>query len=179
MTNEPLDELYLSWLYSQVGSVNSKSPKQTYWSLLRQLYKTEFVWMVPNDDNRVEDGRDLRDEFISKELDAVDQEWAELGCSVLEILIVLSRWLSFEAEGEPRDWFWHILKNLGITEKLHNDDRYDENVERRVEEIIDTLVWRRYNYDGDGGLFPLKHPDRDQRDVELWYQLNAYLIENE
>ena len=29
----------------------------------------------------------------------------------------------------------------------------------------------------DGGLFPLKFVKQDQRFVELWYQLNAYILE--
>lgn len=62
----PLDEQYLKWLYRQVASSKYRNPARTYWSLLRQLYTTEFVWTVPNDDNRVEDGRDLRYEFLKK-----------------------------------------------------------------------------------------------------------------
>jgi len=61
--NEPLDDLYLTWLYSQIGSIKLKQPSRTYWSLFRQLYTKEFVWIIPNDDNRIEDGRDLRFKF--------------------------------------------------------------------------------------------------------------------
>jgi hypothetical protein len=30
-----------------------------------------------------------------------------------------------------------------------------------------------------GGFFPLTHPNDDQRKVEIWYQMNAYLDELE
>jgi len=48
--SQPLDELYFTWLYSQVGSVRTRNPARTYWSLLRYLYTKEFVWIIPNDD---------------------------------------------------------------------------------------------------------------------------------
>lgn len=173
--NQPLDELYLTWLYSQVGSIRAVHPDRTHWSLIRQLFKKEFVWTVPNDDNRVEDGKDLRYEFMTvNELDELDHEWMSLGCSFLEMLIALSRRLSFEAEGKPSWWFWKLLSNLGI-EPYSDSMNYDA---LRVDRILDQVIWRRYARDGKGGLFPLRHSRKDQRKIEIWYQLNEYLLEN-
>lgn len=177
MTNEPIDELYLEWLYSQIGSVKVKNLSWTYWSLCRQLFKKEFVWFVPNDDNRVEDGRDLRHHFISETHADVDRDWMEMECSFLELLIGLARRLAFEAEGEPRDWFWLMLRNLGLDH--FNDAVFGPKHEKIVDEAMDRVIWRRYSRDGDGGLFPLRDSVKDQRKVELWYQLNAYIIEND
>lgn len=172
----PLDELYLNWLYSQVGSVKQKNPARTYWSLIRQLYKTEFVWLIPNDDNRVEDGRDLRYEFVDEhDLEDVDPFWMNLGCSALEMLIGLSRRLSFEAEGEPLVWFWHLIETLGV---LYNDKEYNTAREKEINRKIEDVIWRNYAFDGRGGLFPLRNPPEDQRNVELWGQLCTYLVEN-
>jgi len=172
--NEPLDELYLTWLYRQVGSIRLKNPARTYWSIVRLLYTKEFVWFVPNDDNRVEDGRDLRYEFIDKErLDDVEPEWIELGCSFLEMLIGLSRRLSFIAEGEPRLWFWQLLENLGLNNYADNTQIPTEE----VDEKLDIVIWRTYRRDGRGGLFPLRRAAKDQRSVEIWYQLSAYVLE--
>ena len=39
-------------------------------------------------------------------------------------------------------------------------------------------VERRYKRSGEGGLFPLKNAAKDQRKVEIWYQLSSYLLEN-
>lgn len=172
--NPPLEELYLTWLYRQVGY--NGSPSRTHWSLFKKLHDTEFFWNVPNDDNRVEDGIQLRYEFMDDEdLIYVDPEWLELGCSVLELLIGLSRRLSFEAEGEPRVWFWEMLENLGIAGLT--DRRYTPHAEREVEKVLDRLIWRRYDNKGRGGLFPLSHPHGDQRKVELWVQMNDYILE--
>ena len=54
-----------------------------------------------------------------------------------------------------------------------------EAVTTDAEEVLDAVIFRNYEYDGRGGLFPLRYPDRDQRDEELWSQLNAYLLEQE
>ena len=48
-----------------------------------------------------------------------------------------------------------------------------------VEEILNRVVWRTNESDGTGGLFPLSRPYLDQRDVEIWSQLNAFLLEQD
>lgn len=171
----PLDELYFRWLYSQVGSVTTKDRSKTYWELLKQLHMKEFVWIVPNDDNRAEDGRDLRQEFLESEgAEVEDPDWLRLGCSMLELFIGLSRRLAFEADGEPSGWFWHLLDNVGL--RIYSDARI--NSVDRINESLDRIIWRTYEPDGTGGLFPLRNPGKDQREVELWYQLSAYLLED-
>lgn len=172
----PIDELYFQWLYSQVGSLKIANPSKTYWTLLKKLFTKEFIWIVPNDDNRAEDGRALRKEFLDEvEVAEVDPVWMRLGCSILELLIGISRRLNFEDESRgPDEWFWCLIENLSLK-------RYNDRVrfpERTVDEILDALIWRTYEPDGHGGLFPLRTPRADQRDVEIWYQLSAYLLEN-
>lgn len=178
--NEPLDEQYLTWLYSQVASVKlSKNPRRSYWTLIRALYKTEFVWFVPNDDNRMEDGRDLRQEFIEEEgLGVVDHSWLTIGCSLLEMLLALSRRLVFESgeDAGSSEWFWHLLGNLNLGN--FNDVHVSTPAhEEYIHHVLETVVWRTYRSDGLGGLFPLREPREDQRKVELWYQLSHYLLE--
>lgn len=173
--NQPLDELYLIWLYGQVAVPEVRDPSGTYWRLLKQLYTKEFVWVVPHDENRIEDGKELRLEFIrDQELEDVDPEWIELGCSMLELMVGLSRRLSFEADGEPHYWFWHLMENVGL-------DRYADNRQRlprrRIDDILDQIIWRTYEPDGTGGFFPLRETKQDQRRVELWHQLSAYVME--
>lgn len=173
----PLDELYLRWLYGRVSKKRPQPPR-TWWKLFRYLYTQEFVWFVPNDDNRVEDGRELRDEFLQgRELELNEREWMLLGCSVLEMLIGLSRRLAFEGGGEPAGWFWLLMHNLTLDGM--DDERFDLMDPTIVDDIVQRLVWRQYNWDGKGGLFPLQFPNRDQREVEIWYQMQAWLLENE
>lgn len=170
----PLDELYFRWLYDQVADSRVDIPSRSYWRLLKLLYTKEFVWFVPNDDNRIEDGKDLRYEFADQErLEIVDRGWMQMGCSFLELLVALSRRLSFEADGEPREWFWHMLENIDL--HLYNDQQALPFQD--IDEILDQVIWRTYKHNGVGGLFPLEGPCQDQRDIELWYQLSAYILE--
>jgi hypothetical protein len=140
-------------------------------------YTIEFVWVVPNDDNRMEDGRGLRLDFANDmEIPYIDEDWLYMGCSFLEMLIALSRRLAFEGGGEARGWFFLMLENLRINVK---DSEWDHRTGRRIEEIVTRVVWRQYEYDGAGGLFPLDNPNRDQREVEIYYQMQAYLLERQ
>lgn len=166
----PLDEQYLTWLQAQV-----RVPRARYWKLLRQLYVTEFVWFVPNDDNRVADGKDLRHEFLEeKHILEIDPDWLTLGCSMLEMLIGLARLWSFEEDLSVGFCFWRMIDNLGLSQC--NDRQPNPQY---VSEVLDRVIWRTYEPDGTGGLFPLTDPHYDQREVELWYQLCAYILERD
>lgn len=75
-------------------------------------------------------------------------------------------------------YFWQMVKNLGLYQ--YDDASYGSILDagEKVRMILNIFLNREYRYSGEGGLFPLADPDRDQRDVEIWYQMNAYLQEN-
>lgn len=152
-----------------------KDPHKSYWKLAKAMHQKEFVWLVPNDDNRVEDGRLLRYDFIAEEELDVDREWMELGCSFLEMLVALVQRLSFEDGDSPHAWFLQLLDNLGFL------DCTDANPypPADIDAALDAVIWRTYRANGRGGLFPLRRPQQDQREVEIWYQQSAYLLERE
>lgn len=171
-----LDERYFDWLYDQVCSVRWKSPARSYRNLFHILYTHEFIWLIPNDDNRVADGKDLRLRFLEDEgitADRRDSHWMALGCSYLELLVAISDRLAFETGRDQSSWFWELLENLGLHQL---NDRVDISLDD-VEDTLNRVMWRTYDYNGEGGLFPLEFPEEDQRKVELWYQLNAYILE--
>lgn len=171
-----LDDLYLPWLYCQVGarSVKESNTSRTHWKLLRQLYSIEFVWLVSNDDNRAEDGRALRYAWADEVNIDPNPAWLARGCSFLEMLIALSRRLAFEGDGDCHIWFWHLLGNINLA-NCNDRSNFDP---KQVDEIVDMVIWRLYDRYGRGGLFPLRRPRRDQRKEELWSQMNAYLLAN-
>jgi hypothetical protein len=173
MSAGTFDDRYLTWLYGQVAVVKTRKSSKTYWNLFRQLYSTEFVWLIPNDDNRAADGIQLRYEWAGETHTKVDVEWFNLGCSFLEMLIALSRRLGFETDEDSGEWFWHLLDNL---ELLDFNDRSSHSAEE-VQTIVKTVILRKYERNGRGGLFPLKTPTKDQRKVEIWYQLSEYLLQ--
>lgn len=177
-----LDDAYFEWLYSQVGPLKNRNPARNFWHLCRQLYTTEFIWFVPNDDNRVEDGKELRARFLSSTrfpVDERDDEWMNLGCSIFEMLIALAQLAAFESGRDMVEWFWRFMHNLELDG--HTDQIYGRSVaggiDEGVEEILDRLNKREYSRNGKGGLFPLRRAREDQRDIELWYQLSSYLQE--
>lgn len=172
----PLDETYFVWLYSQVGSIKIRNRSKTYWNLLRILYRKEFSWAeIERDGNRAQDGKDLRHDFLREtgiEIDNTDG-WLDMPCSFLEMLIALSRKMAFEGGGETSDWFWDLLNNLdllGCTDAQPGEEIITNH-------ILDKVINRDYGENGAGGLFPLKSADEDQRNVEIWYQANKYLLE--
>lgn len=174
---EPLDEQYFKWLYSKVASVRTTNPTRTYWSLFRLLFRKEFDWTVPNDDNRVEDGRDLRKEFSDAKNLHPSVEWMKMECSMLEMLIALARRLEYDTEASLSDWFFCLLSNINLNG--YNDSYFKLSDETTINRSLDRVVQRTYEPDGHGGLFPLDYPQEDQRYVELWYQRAAYLLEHE
>lgn len=171
-----LENDYFEWLYGLVGAVRNRNPARSYWTLIKMLHSTEFLWFIPNDDNRLEEGKELRLEFLQTQgIDQVDPEWVDTGCSMLEMLIALSRRMAFEAERSPLVWFWELLENLNVSS--YNDNVITNRDIREIEQALDRVINRRYRANGEGGLFPLKSPRQDQRKIELWYQMSAYLLE--
>lgn len=170
-----IDDLYMTWLYKQYAVVSNRNPARSYWKLTEQLYTIPFTWMVANDDNRAADGVELRDEFVVEcEVEYVDVDWHQRECSFLEMLLALARRTSYNAMGTPAAWFGKFLDNLGIR---FSDRDYDVETEYLVNNAALRVIYRQYDESGAGGIFPLEHPRQDQREVELWYQASAYLLE--
>lgn len=175
--SEPLDELYLKWLYEQVADPDFPVKELTFWRIFRILYATPFdesAWFVPHDVNRAADGKELRLRFFDdhEEL-GVDPDWMELDCSFLEMMVGLSHRLEFEADGKAHYWFWILMHNIGLS-KYNDQTRLNR---AHVKDIIDQVIYRRYDSSGRGGLFPLKNPREDQRYVQIWDQMSAYVME--
>lgn len=174
--DKPLDELYFEWLYKNyIGSVTNPNPARGYWNLALKLYKTQFTWLLQDDANRAEDGKALREQFIiDEDIQDIEIGWLQLECSVLEMLVGLSCRASFLTWGEPGDWLWKFLGNLGLAD--YNDRIYNSAIEREVDVILSRLLDRTYGRNGDGGLFPCEHAQNDQARMSLWAQMQPYLL---
>jgi hypothetical protein len=173
--DEPIENLYFNWLCAKVLNLKPFEKPDKYWNLLRKLHRTEFVWVMSGDDNRAEDGKELRKEFILQAELPDDPDWRILiGCSVLEMLIAFARRAEFQDETPTPTWFWEFVANLGLDKQTDRD--FDEEY---VEMVLDDFIWRTYNPDGNGGLFPIKNPSADQREIEVWYQFCEYLVDQD
>ena len=153
-----------------------------YSLLLRCLHNIVFYSLVPNDDNRGEDGKQLREIFLDNEDLQGSSYLLEGPCTTLEMLIGLSYRMEHELKYGPcqtseSDCFWLFMRNLNL-DWAHNDDYYQKGGNEAVVDCIQLLLDRGYERNGEGGIFPLKRSRKNQRDVEIWYQMQEYLLEN-
>lgn len=181
-----LKEEYFHWLYNQI------KPRRTYYKLCGFLHTRAFRWSVNNDDNRYQDGLDLRDRFLQQT--GMDENHTEVkyflkgDCTIFEFLVALSHRINElmydlnSTEDKSGKWFLEMLTNLGLNVYLDNyelNSEFSSVTESKIDDIVEKLVSRNYDYHGFGGLFPLKMmPEKDQSKVEIWYQLMLYLDEN-
>ena len=182
---EDFANAYRNWMLESMHA-------ERYSILFDILHDTEFTWSerVPRDADREADGRYLRLRFVNGSDSDIMEDWLEVmdvtwPASFLEFLIALAYSIDDKIMYDPERpdqaslWFWEMLDNVGLA-------RYDDVTMFHegmlawaiVTETVDRILQRRYEYDGGGGLFPLRSPKMDQRNVEIWYQANAYMIEN-
>ena len=168
---------YRSWLESEMG-------RSGYSILFDLLYGIEFQWTLERDADRAEAGKYLRLRFENESGMECRDEWLDWPCSFLEMLIGLAYSLEDHVlyDGEKGDrsakWFWMMLENLGLDECTDEWMRLTPGSSSLVQRTVDCVISRDYDPDGWGGIFPLVEPRGDQREVEIWYQAHAYIMEN-
>lgn len=179
MQNDKLRGEYFLWLCQKIAPLHLIKKR---FHLLETLYSKEFYSIVPNDDNRVEDGIKLREDFFDDTIHTIP---SFLPCSVLEMLIALAHRMDHilfdNSVGEQTGkWFWIMVGNLRL--KADGKDMYDVEKQGYINDIIlEAFLERQYGEDGGGelhGLFPLKKALGDQKKVEIWYQMMQYIDEN-
>ena len=174
---------YLEWLMDQM-QIDRDGP-EGYEKLCGVLMDIPFSWSIAMDSNRADEGRQLRGEWMGDSGDTLKlrgvPDWT---CTMMELLCVMARKLQYETllsdyEAGIRKWFMELLSNIGLDEYINEafDEDYDQfDAETRA--TVDAVIFRQYGWDGEGGLFPLMYPQRDQRRIELTDQMNDYLEEN-
>lgn len=178
LTNLERDELnaYFSWL---IDLIDIDETGRQYWFLTMTLYNKEFYWVIDRDANRAEDGKALRKKF-KEDISFDDYDIIEGPCSVLEMLIALAA--RFDGNGSIdyddrvniSENFWEMIVNLGLD--MYDDGYFNED---EVDNILTIWMDRDFKYDGYGSIFPLDNPQTDQRQVEIWYQMQSYIQEND
>lgn len=148
--------------------------------LFEILHHINFEYILERDENREGDGVELRDDYSIPYCFDVELEEAfyDQKCSVLEMLIALSIRVDNEIIGDPskehpEKFFMEMIENLGLDIFKGNQYR-DADVIKIVRKWID----RKFNKNGIGSPFPLRYDCRDQRKLEIWDQMNAYISEN-
>jgi hypothetical protein len=165
---------YLEWMDSLV-----ERSGYSFFLLLMVLDSITFKVLLSLDENRADDGLALRERFYIHETFLPENMRSNHPATVAEVLIALAIRMG-ETLGEEDnipEFFTELLKNLGLNYPNHVMRKVgQEPKELEIGRKIDIFMGRRYSR--KGLLFPLKHPEKDQTRVEIWYQMMSYLEEN-
>lgn len=175
-------ERYFNWLYELV--CGKWEPRNlSFRKLLEFLFRARFYPSCEMDMSRAVDGTDLRYRF-AKENDIffseIHNEMDTIPCSMLEMMVALAlrceEHIMEDAEAGNRigQWFWNMVVSLGLA--AMDDTRFDEN---RAAFVLERFNRRDYKPNGAGGLFTVSYPTEDMRTLDIWYQMMAYLNEND
>lgn len=173
---------YLPWIGRMVRG-------QDHQFLLETMGNVEFRWVVTEDERRESDGRNVRRLFCEEKGLEAEAMVESLPASFLEVVLSLALEMDGLVAERPDKmpvgvwtWFWEMMANVGL-------DRFDDiscqemgyrTARDRIERTCERVMDRRYAANGRGGLFPMpgrrRREGEDQREVELWYQLNEYVL---
>lgn len=165
-------EKYFWWLLDCIEAEDG------YLRLLRYMHNVRFYVsdLVPMDQNRVLDAYDLRNVYLEEIGSDQRQVFTGRWVSVLEVMVALAYrcekdiMRDFRYGNRTAKWFWCMIDNLGLGDM---DIVYDEDY---IREALDLMMRREYKPNGEGGLFPIYGCREDLRTVEIWYQMNWWLV---
>lgn len=178
MTELELKNEYFNWMCQLVCDERCYRGL-SYQKLLDHLHNMDFRFTLSMDGNRAEDGIDLRYRFGYEKSyeEAMIATLLDIRpCSVLEMLIALAFRCEEHIMNDPNignrmgQWFWNMIVNLGLGSM--SDCRFDAVY---ANDIIHRFMDRKYERNGEGGLFTVERCKCDMRSVEIWYQMNWYL----
>ena len=179
---------YFGWICDKIddGDISRE--------LCRVLFDTDFTWEIAADEIRARDAMNLRKKYseeVGKDNEKTKREsdriWKSIHgkCSVLELLLSLcihmDEMVNEEENSSLQSTFFSIMiRNLELDKYDDEDfDLHPEAVKAGWNKKIERFLNRKYNENGcGGGLFPLKSTSEDQRQVSIWYQMNAWIGEN-
>lgn len=168
---------YFKWLCDFIYTPR----RSQYKILLKYLHGVEFTYFIPLDENRAEDGLDLRHRFCEEQCQGSDyllRLMVDEPCSLLEMMVALSircedHIMVNQELGDRTDyWFWGMIDTSGL---FNLPDVSFNSAEADV--IINRILNREYGTCGEGGLFYLKKCNHNVREMEIWDQLGWYLDE--
>lgn len=180
-----IEETYIQWLYSKVGSKDRNY--NHFWRIIRRLYRKEFYVVVPNDSNRYEDGIFLRSKFADEydyEPEYISSVFQDKPCTVLEMLVAFAVRIDSDIMWDPdlgdrsAFWFWSMIQNLGVDLKRFSDEYFDKECLIALDSMVNRAISRHYSKTGEGGFFPIFHTRKNFQRMELWYQMHYWLGEN-
>lgn len=159
---------YRDWLIKYCGF-----KLRGYDLLIDQLHNSPFEVVLDRDINRLKDGESLRQHFLIE--NGINGDFYEHNVGVLEVLIALAVRIDCDFIGNPNKphpeiMFWEMICNLGLDK--FDDKHYNSDA---VYNILGVWIGRKFDKNGFGSVFPLPKTYTDQRKIELWRQMTAYV----
>lgn len=166
---------YLECLIARCGLAKYKK----YHKIFECLHEMEYTYVLDRDKNRESDGLGLRKDFINDRHVKFYDEFINRRCSVMEMMVALairvdSHILCDPMSGEetPYKFFMEMIENLRLNQ--FSGSRFDDH---GIHIYINKWLNRDFCKNGDGSPFPVIHDKRDQRELEIWDQVNSYINE--
>lgn len=161
------DDDYFDWLYHETF------PGYRWWDIMYILHGVRFTWdpNIEHDSNRASDGIQLRRDYLFERgegRETYDFDIHEV--SFFEVYVGLAKKMAHLLDKSLPSSMDYILRIGPFDVRMSEDE---------VVEVAERVMNRDYDFNGVGGLFPLKTAARDQRHVELIYQLNLHVLEYE
>lgn len=181
MNKKSLYSEYYDWLCEFVFTDEYGGP--TYYKLFACLNDIPFTYLIDLDEAREADGLSLRERYCyefgyNMDPNSMNRHFQNRPCSVLEAIIGIAvrmeeSILLDSRYGNRTDiWFWDMMTSLKIN--TMDDSVFDESY---VRNRIQIFLKRKYEFNGEGGLFTVAHPKRDMRTVNIWMQMYWYINE--
>lgn len=180
---DEIEAQYLNWLLERTQWLERYPYTE---EVARAVYSYPFRWFIPNDDNRGIDGLSIRSNWYQANAPGVPEPPGY--CGMFEMVLALAERMENDILYDPNlgdrtaEWFWLMMGNCGVADVCGAvsiaNGRFDDDARRAVVDAMDGVIFKETNERGWGGLFPLLNPDRDQRTVEIWDQMQAYLNEH-
>lgn len=176
---------YFDWLC--MWAIPDGIKRETYRELLLALYNFDFYWSIRNDENRANDGLELRNVFEEETGEGCDKSGP---CSLLEMFLGLAVRCNNEFMYNPEDpkradiWFWMMMENLGLDKiSAENAEKWlkmDKNgyFMDSFENIFIHFCDRNYGQNGQFCAFPYTKNSHKLAKTELFYHMGYYLKEN-
>jgi len=162
---------YFDWLC--MWAIPNGEKREDYRKLMLALYDFDFYWSVSHDENRAEDGIQLREIFENETGEYCDKVGE---CSLLEMFLALAVRCNDNFMYDPDDpkradrWFWMMIENLDLD--IYTDDSFNYS---EVSDICEHFCSRNYSKTGHYCAFYYPENIRKLAGMELFYQLGHYL----
>lgn len=164
---------YRLWLNNKVSSDVSSA----YIQLLAVLWRTEFFAEYADDENRAEDAKSLRDEFVASIDNVENTEYLKLKSTpvrLLEVMISLANRINdiISFDNDAARYFWEMVVSMELNK--FDDSNFNASL---VQRKIDILFSHKYRRNGKGSLFYIKgvDPSYNAPGLDIWTQAMAWI----